>query len=257
MLRCALWRLPTWVPDGETKPAPMPLLVVQSFVNTWEGDAGVDLLGIRLKARVGSVRPGWRTAPRSTSPGRGRSGRASGPCWSRTAVRTAPAPADLVALRALADAADLRGAVRDDGSVDVQPAGGWVGGAAPDHPRCAARRLVGAAEGLSQSGLPLGLLRPLACRPRRLVRHGGVRQPDEEPESALAPVGRPGRSHGSVSRWRPRRGIEHAVSGRARPPQTRAAPGSNPSARRPPRPRSGSRRGRRAEWAGTTARSAP
>jgi predicted RNA-binding Zn ribbon-like protein len=35
---------PTWVPDIETKPAPMPLLVVQSFVNTWESDTGVDLL---------------------------------------------------------------------------------------------------------------------------------------------------------------------------------------------------------------------
>ena len=40
----AAWTLPTWVPDEETKPAPMPLLVVQSFVNTWEGDSGVDLL---------------------------------------------------------------------------------------------------------------------------------------------------------------------------------------------------------------------
>jgi len=37
--------LPGWVPDIETKPAPMPLLLVQSFVNTWEGDTGIDLLG--------------------------------------------------------------------------------------------------------------------------------------------------------------------------------------------------------------------
>ena len=37
--------LPAWVPEHETKPAPMPLLVVQSFVNTWEADAGTDLLG--------------------------------------------------------------------------------------------------------------------------------------------------------------------------------------------------------------------
>ncbi len=36
--------LPSWVPEAETKPAPMPLLVVQSFVNTWESDSGVDLL---------------------------------------------------------------------------------------------------------------------------------------------------------------------------------------------------------------------
>ncbi len=37
--------LPSWVPKIETKPAPMPLLVVQSFVNTYEADTGVDLLG--------------------------------------------------------------------------------------------------------------------------------------------------------------------------------------------------------------------
>ncbi|MFZ0249640.1 MAG: CGNR zinc finger domain-containing protein [Acidimicrobiales bacterium] len=36
--------VPSWVPDIEAKPAPMPLLVVQSFVNTWESDTGVDLL---------------------------------------------------------------------------------------------------------------------------------------------------------------------------------------------------------------------
>jgi predicted RNA-binding Zn ribbon-like protein len=36
--------LPSWVPEIETKPAPMPLLVVQSFVNTYEADTGVDLL---------------------------------------------------------------------------------------------------------------------------------------------------------------------------------------------------------------------
>jgi predicted RNA-binding Zn ribbon-like protein len=40
----AVSALPAWVPDGETKPAPLPLLVVQSFVNTWEADAGTDLL---------------------------------------------------------------------------------------------------------------------------------------------------------------------------------------------------------------------
>jgi predicted RNA-binding Zn ribbon-like protein len=37
--------MPSWVPEIETKPAPMPLLLVQSFVNTWEGDTGIDLLG--------------------------------------------------------------------------------------------------------------------------------------------------------------------------------------------------------------------
>ena len=44
--------LPTWVPDDETKPAPMPLLVVQSFVNTREADSGVDLLDDPGSARL-------------------------------------------------------------------------------------------------------------------------------------------------------------------------------------------------------------
>jgi predicted RNA-binding Zn ribbon-like protein len=36
----------------ETKPAPMPLLLVQAFVNTWEGDAGRDLLSDPEMARL-------------------------------------------------------------------------------------------------------------------------------------------------------------------------------------------------------------
>jgi predicted RNA-binding Zn ribbon-like protein len=36
--------MPSWVPDQETKPAPAPLLLVQSFVNTWDADQGSDLL---------------------------------------------------------------------------------------------------------------------------------------------------------------------------------------------------------------------
>lgn len=43
--------LPSWVPDGETKPAPMPLLVVQSFVNTWEADSRTDMLTEPASAR--------------------------------------------------------------------------------------------------------------------------------------------------------------------------------------------------------------
>ena len=36
--------LPGWVPADETKPAPLPLLQVQAFVNTWEADRGSDVL---------------------------------------------------------------------------------------------------------------------------------------------------------------------------------------------------------------------
>jgi predicted RNA-binding Zn ribbon-like protein len=36
--------LPSWVQAGESKPAPMPLLLVQAFVNTWDGDGSRDAL---------------------------------------------------------------------------------------------------------------------------------------------------------------------------------------------------------------------
>ena len=62
---------PSWVPDQEIKPAPMPLLLVQSFVNTWDGDNGSDLLLDPAAAR------GWLT-------GAG--------LWS---VKRAPDPAEL------------------------------------------------------------------------------------------------------------------------------------------------------------------
>jgi predicted RNA-binding Zn ribbon-like protein len=36
--------LPAWVAPDETKPAPMPLLLVQAFVNTFEADSNTDVL---------------------------------------------------------------------------------------------------------------------------------------------------------------------------------------------------------------------
>jgi predicted RNA-binding Zn ribbon-like protein len=36
--------LPSWVASDEDKPAPMPLLLVQAFVNTWDVDKDTDLL---------------------------------------------------------------------------------------------------------------------------------------------------------------------------------------------------------------------
>ena len=54
--RMMVMTVPSWVPGQETKPAPMPLLLVQSFVNTWDGDHGSDLLLDPAAAR------GWLTA---------------------------------------------------------------------------------------------------------------------------------------------------------------------------------------------------
>jgi predicted RNA-binding Zn ribbon-like protein len=48
--------LPPWVPHIETKPAPMPLLLVQAFVNTYEADADTDLL------REPEPASGWLTS---------------------------------------------------------------------------------------------------------------------------------------------------------------------------------------------------
>ncbi len=49
--------LPTRVPAQERKPAPPPLLLVQSFVNTWDAETGTDLL-----ASVHSAEPWLRDA---------------------------------------------------------------------------------------------------------------------------------------------------------------------------------------------------
>jgi predicted RNA-binding Zn ribbon-like protein len=48
--------LPSWVDPDEDKPAPMPLLLVQSFINTLDIDSGADLLLEPERAR------GWLAA---------------------------------------------------------------------------------------------------------------------------------------------------------------------------------------------------
>ena len=60
--------VPSWVPDQETKPAPMPLLLVQSFVNTWDGDHRSDLLLDPAAARDWLNRAGLWSADRSPDP---------------------------------------------------------------------------------------------------------------------------------------------------------------------------------------------
>ncbi|MBV9383057.1 MAG: CGNR zinc finger domain-containing protein [Streptosporangiaceae bacterium] len=45
-------RLPSWVPELQTKHAPMPLLLVQSFVNTRDPDEGTDMLASMDGARA-------------------------------------------------------------------------------------------------------------------------------------------------------------------------------------------------------------
>jgi len=60
--------LPSWVPGAETKPAPMPLLLVQSFVNTWDGDHSSDLLLEPAAARTWLTEAGLWSAERPPDP---------------------------------------------------------------------------------------------------------------------------------------------------------------------------------------------
>ena len=60
--------LPSWVPGEETKPAPMPLLLVQSFVNTWDGDHGSDLLLDPAAAHQWLTKAGLWNADREPDP---------------------------------------------------------------------------------------------------------------------------------------------------------------------------------------------
>ena len=60
--------MPSWVPSQETKPAPAPLLIVQSFINTWDGDHGSDLLLDPAAARDWLNRAGLWSADRAPDP---------------------------------------------------------------------------------------------------------------------------------------------------------------------------------------------
>jgi predicted RNA-binding Zn ribbon-like protein len=53
---------PSWVHPQETKPAPPPLLLVQSFVNTWQAETGTDLLA-RADPAEAWLREAWLIGP--------------------------------------------------------------------------------------------------------------------------------------------------------------------------------------------------
>ena len=117
--------LPAWVPAGESKPAPPPLLLVQSFVNTLDLDLGTDLLDDPRPANEWLRRSGL-LAPQDTA----------GAPELRTArdvresIRAllaansggpAPATGDLRPLEALARRSGLRLAIGAAGRVEVAP----------------------------------------------------------------------------------------------------------------------------------------
>jgi predicted RNA-binding Zn ribbon-like protein len=117
--------LPGWVPDIETKPAPMPLLLVQSFVNTWEGDTGIDLLGDRASAESWLGEAGLLEGPlgeeeRATTQ---RVREAIRALLVHNAGGPAPDTSDIMVLSSVAAGCLLRPVMASDGAIELAPAG--------------------------------------------------------------------------------------------------------------------------------------
>ena len=116
--------LPAWVPDAEAKPAPMPLLVVQSFVNTWEGDSGTDLLADPGAARRWLREAGLLEGDDADDADLD-SVREIRECIRSVLVHNGGGPVpDLAALQGLAERSRLRIFVLPRGNVDLQPEDG-------------------------------------------------------------------------------------------------------------------------------------
>jgi predicted RNA-binding Zn ribbon-like protein len=114
----------TWGPEDETKPAPMPLLLLQAFVNTWEGDSGVDQL-----ANPVAGPPRWL---QDSGLLRGAGADLAQVRVVRESIRALIVantehagvdPGALRALRRLADDASLDLILSEDGTVDLRPTG--------------------------------------------------------------------------------------------------------------------------------------
>jgi predicted RNA-binding Zn ribbon-like protein len=115
----------TWSVPQETKPAPVPLLLVQGFVNTWDGDLRVDALLDPDTARAWLATAGLWDEPGSPEPGELHDARTV-----REGVRAmlvtnaggpAPAPGDLQPLQALMQASPLRMKLQPDGLISLGP----------------------------------------------------------------------------------------------------------------------------------------
>ena len=117
--------MPSWVPGEETKPAPMPLLLVQSFVNTWDGDHGSDLLLDPATAHGWLTGAGLWSAERAPDPAelhlaRGvREGIRA--MLAANAGGPQPGPGDLAPLQAVVQASRPALRVGPDGQVSLGP----------------------------------------------------------------------------------------------------------------------------------------
>lgn len=115
----------TWSVPQETKPAPVPLLLVQAFVNTWDGDLRVDALLDPEGARAWLAAAGMWTQPGLPEPGELHDARAV-----REGIRAmimangggpAPAPRELKPLRTLMKSSPLRLELQPDCRINLGP----------------------------------------------------------------------------------------------------------------------------------------
>jgi predicted RNA-binding Zn ribbon-like protein len=127
--------LPSWVPESETKPAPMPLLVVQSFVNTFEADEGTDLLaedegaGLAWLREAGLLPPGAPPIDLGEARALRESIRA---LLVHNGGGPPPTGGELIALVAAARGSRLAPVVEEGGHVELRPdAAGTPGALAP------------------------------------------------------------------------------------------------------------------------------
>ena len=116
---------PSWVPDQEIKPAPMPLLLVQSFVNTWDGDNGSDLLLDPAAARGWLTGAGLWSVKRAPDPAELHLARSARESIRALLVANGggpqPAPGALQTLQAAAQASRPTLQVRPGGQISLGP----------------------------------------------------------------------------------------------------------------------------------------
>jgi predicted RNA-binding Zn ribbon-like protein len=123
--RLLVMTVPSWVPGEEIKPAPMPLLLVQSFVNTWDGDHGTDLLLDPAAARDWLTEAGLWSAERAPEPAVLHLARGAREGIRAMLVANSggppPGPGDLQPLQAVAQASRPALRVAPGGQVSLGP----------------------------------------------------------------------------------------------------------------------------------------
>jgi predicted RNA-binding Zn ribbon-like protein len=116
--------IPGWYPGDEVKPAPMPLLLVQAFINTVDVEVGSDLLGDAALAQVwmtdaGLLDPGSRVTPAELELIRGARESIRALARANGSQGQSIEDAELAPLRAIADARRARIDVGDNGSLSI------------------------------------------------------------------------------------------------------------------------------------------